>query len=66
MTQKENKNLEEMISSLSSISDWFQNQKEIDIELGLKKVKEATSLIKEAKKRLAEVENEFEEIKKDL
>jgi len=66
MTQKENKNLEEIISSLSSISEWFQDQKEVDIELGLKKVKEATTLIKEAKKRLVEVENEFEEIQKDL
>ncbi|MDD4661715.1 MAG: hypothetical protein PHG24_00330 [Candidatus Pacebacteria bacterium] len=66
MTKKENKNLGELINNLSKISDWFETQEEIDIEIGLQKIKEATLLIKESKKRLKEVENEFEEIKKDL
>ena len=66
MTKKENNNLGELINNLSKISDWFESQKEIDIEIGLQKIKEATSLIKESKKRLKEVENEFEEIKKEL
>ncbi|MCK9311808.1 MAG: hypothetical protein PHX52_00060 [Candidatus Pacebacteria bacterium] len=66
MTKKENNNLGELINNLSKISDWFESQEEIDIEIGLQKIKEATSLIKESKKRLKEVENEFEEIKKEL
>jgi len=66
MTKKENNNLGELIDALSKISDWFESQEEIDIEIGLKKIKEATSLIKESKKRLKEVENEFKEIKKEL
>jgi len=66
MTKKENKNLTEIIKNLSKISEWFEGQEEVDIELGLQKIKEATSLIKESKQRLKEVENEFEEIKKEL
>ncbi|MDD4358435.1 MAG: hypothetical protein PHY30_01310 [Candidatus Pacebacteria bacterium] len=66
MAKKEDKNLGQLIQSLSDISDWFNNQEEIDIELGLKKIKEATSLIKESRKKLKEVENEFKEIKKEL
>lgn len=66
MIKKENNNLGKLINQLSEISEWFENQKDIDIELGLEKIKEATFLIKESKERLKEVENEFEEIKKDL
>ena len=36
------------------------------MEEGLKKVKQAAELIKASKKRLNEVENKFEEIKKDI
>jgi len=66
MTKKENNNLGELIDNLSKISEWFESQEEIDIEVGLQKIKEATTLIKESKKRLKEVENEFEEIKKEI
>ncbi len=61
-----NKNLNDNLKKLSSISEWFEEKEEINIEEGLKKVKEAASLIKESKKRLKEVENEFEEIKKEI
>ncbi len=60
------KNLDELLNNLTEISDWFENQEEIDIETGLQKVKEATFLLKEIKKRLEIIENEFKEIKKDL
>lgn len=56
------KNLEE----LSNIAEWFEQQEEIDVEEGLKKVKEAALLIKESKSRLTEVENEFEQIKREV
>ncbi len=56
------KNLE----ALSEIADWFDDQEEVDVEEGLQKVKTAAGLIKESKVRLNEIENEFEEIKKDI
>ncbi|MBP6859773.1 MAG: exodeoxyribonuclease VII small subunit [Candidatus Magasanikbacteria bacterium] len=59
-------NLSKNLASLSAIAAWFDNQDEVDVEEGLKKVKEAATLIKESNSRLAEIENEFEEIKKDI
>ncbi len=60
------KNLTENLSKLSEISKWFEERNEVDIEEGLKKVKEAAGIIKESKERLKEIENEFEEIKKNV
>ncbi len=58
------KDLSSNLKRLSEITDWFENQEEIDIEEGLEKVKEAAVIIKASKERLKSVENEFEEIKK--
>ena len=64
--QKPNvKNLNSNLKRLSEITNWFENQEEVDIEEGLKKVKEAAIIIKASKKRLKAIENEFEEIKKE-
>lgn len=60
------KNLNQNLKRLSEITKWFDHQEEIDVEEGLKKVKEAVTLIKASKSRLKEVENEFEEIKKEI
>ncbi len=60
------KNLNNDLKRLSEITDWFNNQEEVDVEEGLKKVKEAVGLIKASKSRLKEIENEFEEIKKEI
>ena len=59
------KNLSDNLKKLSEITEWFEGQEEVDIEEGLKKVKEAAGLIKASKERLKAVENEFEEIKKE-
>ena len=59
------KSLNSNLKRLSEITDWFENQEEIDVEEGLEKVKEAAALIKASKERLKAVENEFEEIAKD-
>ncbi len=59
------KNLSNNLKRLSEITNWFENQEEVDVEEGLEKVKEAAALIKASKERLKAVENEFEEIKKD-
>ena len=60
------KNLSDNLKKLSEITKWFENQKEVDIEEGLKKVREAVDFIKISKERLKVVENEFEEIKKEV
>ena len=60
------KNLSDNLKKLSEITKWFEGQEEVDIEEGLKKVKEAVGLIKASKKRLKAIENEFEEIKKGI
>ncbi|OGZ84772.1 MAG: hypothetical protein A2599_03460 [Candidatus Staskawiczbacteria bacterium RIFOXYD1_FULL_39_28] len=62
----ENNNLKSSLKKLEEISNWFNDQEEIDVEEGLKKVKEAVGLIKTSKERLREIENEFEEIKKEM
>ena len=64
--KNKNNNLNENIIKLSEINEWFESKEEIDVEIGLNKVKEAVILIKESKKRLKEIENEFEEIKKEI
>lgn len=61
-----NIDLNKNLTALTEIADWFDAQKEIDVEEGLKKVKTAAGLIKESKARLAQIENEFEVIKKDI
>jgi exonuclease VII small subunit len=63
---EKSKTLKEDLTNLSKITEWFENQEEIDVEEGLKKVKEAVILIKASKKKLKDIENEFEEIKKDI
>jgi exonuclease VII small subunit len=60
------KNLNENLKKLEQISLWFDNSKEVDVEEGLKKIKEAVDLIKTSKERLKQIENEFEEIKKEM
>jgi len=61
-----NQNLGTNLKKLEEISGWFDNREEVDVEEGLEKVKEAVILIKESKERLKQIENEFEEIKKEV
>ncbi len=62
----ENNKLKESFKKLEAIVRWFDEQKEIDVEAGLGKVKEGSALIKESKKRLRVLENEFENVKKEI
>lgn len=66
MPKETAQNLNNNLKRLAEITEWFDNQEEIDVEEGLKKVKEAVGLIKTSKTRLKEIENEFEEIKKEI
>lgn len=59
-------NISEQLKKLQKIADWFDEQEEVDVEKGLNKVKEGAELIKASKKRLKELENEFEEVRKGL
>ena len=60
------KGLSNNLKRLSDIAEWFDTQEEVDVEEGLEKVKEAAKLIKLSKERLKEIENEFEEIKREI
>ena len=59
-------NLNESLKKLAAIVDWFDKQEEVDVEAGLEKVREGVALIKESKERLKDIENQFEEVSKDL
>jgi len=63
---EEKVSLKESLSKLNNIVEWFDEQEEVDVELGLVKVKEGAELIKVCRKRLSEVENEFKEIQRDI
>lgn len=58
-------NLKDSIKKLNQIVEWFESQEEIDIEAGLEKVKEGAMIVKVCKKRLIEIENEFEQIQRE-
>lgn len=60
------KNLNSNLKRLSEITEWLENQEEINVEEGLKKVKKAVGLIKASKERLKAIENEFKTIKKAI
>ena len=64
MAAKEN--LHDSLKKIQGIISWFEEQEEVDVETGLEKVKEGAALIKSSRKRLQEIENEFEIVKKDL
>ena len=66
MIDKSKTKIAESLSKLESIVEWFESQKDVDVEEGLKRVKDGAELIKSLKSRLKEVENEFEEIKKEI
>ena len=58
--------LKDSLKKLKDIVGWFDKQDEVDVEIGLEKVKEGAALIKESRKQLKELENEFEKVKSDL
>ena len=59
-------NLTKNLAEIEKIVAWFEQQAEVDVEKGIEKVKIGAKLIKESKKRLREIENEFEDVKKEL
>jgi exodeoxyribonuclease VII small subunit len=53
------------IKKLEEINTWFQNEG-FNLDEGLNKLKEGKELIKKARARLREAENEFVKIKKEF
>ena len=64
MAKTKKQDLKKYLKEIEEITTWFDDQDEIDIEEALGKVEQAAKLIKASKDKLAQVENEFEEIKK--
>ena len=62
----EKNKLKDSLKKIEGIISWFDQQEEVDVEAGLEKVKEGVALIKSSKKRLKELENEFEKVKTGL
>lgn len=54
------------LEKLEALVRWFDEQEQVDVSEGLRKVKEGAVLVKELKARLKEVENEFTDLKKEL
>jgi len=59
-------NINNSLEKLEKIVEWFNSQQDVDVEEGLKKVKEGAELISKLKSKLKKVENDFQEVKKSL
>jgi exonuclease VII small subunit len=63
-TTEEKGSFKDQLKEISAILEWFDAQEELDLEAALEKIARAAELIALSKKRIVEIENEFEEIKK--
>ena len=66
MPEKKKAALGASLKRLEEIVGWFDTQDEVDVEVGLERVKEGADLVKVCRTRLRELENEFETVRKDL
>ncbi len=64
--QKGTKVIQNDLKRLEEIAQWFEKEREFDVEEGLEKIKEGTMLVKSLKERLKDVENEFRELEREL
>lgn len=62
----EKSDLSDSLKKIDKIVEWFESQRDMDLEKGLAKIKEAMNLIKISKEKFRNIENEFEEIKKEF
>jgi hypothetical protein len=63
---KPKERIADSLAKLENIIRWFDDQDQVDVQEGLAKVREGAGLVKELRSRLKTVENEFQELKKDL
>jgi exodeoxyribonuclease VII small subunit len=66
MKKDDKETISQSLGKLEKIIEWFDEQSEVQVEEGLKRVREGAVLIKDLRGRLKEVENQFQELKKDL
>jgi exonuclease VII small subunit len=66
MTKEKKEDLTESLKALGEIVSWFEDQEEIDLEIGLEKIKKGAELVKSSKQRLSEIENEFNLIQREI
>ncbi|MBI4437608.1 exodeoxyribonuclease VII small subunit [Candidatus Uhrbacteria bacterium] len=57
-------NFSKAFEELEGITRWFDSQEQLDLDKGLKQFERGLELASELKKKLSEVENKVEEIKK--
>lgn len=63
---KPKENISDSLAKLEGIVRWLDEQDQVDVQVGLAKVREGAVLVKELRTRLKEVENEFREVKEEL
>ncbi len=64
MSKKKEIDFAAAFEELEHITQWFDSQEQVDLDEGLKKFERGLSLADGLKKKLNEVENTVEEIKK--
>ena len=62
---QQKQNLQEALQKLEQVVQDL-NQKDVDVEEGLKKFKEGVELVKFCQKELGQAENEFKKLKAEL
>lgn len=63
---KDNKSIKTSMNKLDDIVAWFEEQDDVDVEEGLKKVEAGSVLVRDLKGRLKKVENKFEDLKQEM
>jgi len=66
MTKTKKESITTELEALEKIVEWFESQKEINVEKSLEKAKQGALLVKSLKSELKEVENQFEEVIESL
>ncbi len=66
MKKEKSVSLDDTLKKLERIAAWFDEQDEPRVEEGLRKVEEAAELLEASRKRLGEIENRFDEVKKRM
>ena len=62
--KKKTTNFSKAFKELEEITEWFDSEENLDLDKGLKQFERGLELASELKKKLGEVENKVEEIKK--
>ena len=66
MTTTIKESISQSLKKLEDVLAWFDGQTEVDVEEGLKRVRQGAQLVAELRERLKDVENEFQTVKATL